>query len=286
MEINFSFIIPHRNSPDLLKRCVDSIPIREDIEIIVVDDNSEPSNRPDLSRPDVKVILLSKKDSNGAGHARNVGKNNAIGRWVLFIDCDDTYTENLVPFMEKYNDSDASVVYFNYNRVKRDIVERNICRCLKDSTDDAVFDTKYLNTMPWNKMVKRNFISENNIVFEETPVGNDIFYTYQVGYFAKDNFVLEDKALYNYYINGGSIIHRRRGDEMYYLTILKHIYQCNAFYTFLGRKNKSKNIFVKFVAILKKRGIVQMFFAIQVFINHYSEIRNSRNYFVENVDKK
>ena len=39
--INYSIIISHKNIPDLLSRCLDSIPKREDIQIIVVDDNSE-----------------------------------------------------------------------------------------------------------------------------------------------------------------------------------------------------------------------------------------------------
>ena len=40
IEINYSFIIPHRNVPHLLQRCIDSIPKRDDIQIIIVDDNS------------------------------------------------------------------------------------------------------------------------------------------------------------------------------------------------------------------------------------------------------
>ena len=40
--INYSIIIPHRNIPLLLRRCLDSIPRRMDIQIIVVDDNSDP----------------------------------------------------------------------------------------------------------------------------------------------------------------------------------------------------------------------------------------------------
>ncbi len=39
-EIVYSIIIPHKNIPLLLQRCLDSIPQREDIQIIVVDDNS------------------------------------------------------------------------------------------------------------------------------------------------------------------------------------------------------------------------------------------------------
>ncbi len=41
-EISYSIIIPHKNSAKLLQYCLDSIPIRDDVQVIVVDDNSEP----------------------------------------------------------------------------------------------------------------------------------------------------------------------------------------------------------------------------------------------------
>ena len=36
-----TIIIPHYNSPKLLDKLLDSIPEREELEVIVVDDNSE-----------------------------------------------------------------------------------------------------------------------------------------------------------------------------------------------------------------------------------------------------
>ena len=86
--INYSFIIPHKNSVKLLNRCLDSIPQREDIEIIVVDDNSD--EKPIVKRT-VEVVYLTYKESNGAGKARNIGITKAKGRWLLFADCDDYY---------------------------------------------------------------------------------------------------------------------------------------------------------------------------------------------------
>ena len=40
MRFKYSIIIPHKNIPVLLQRCLDSIPIRDDIQIVIVDDNS------------------------------------------------------------------------------------------------------------------------------------------------------------------------------------------------------------------------------------------------------
>ena len=43
MKFSYSIIIPHKNTPKFLQRCLDSIPQREDLEVIVVDDNSDPN---------------------------------------------------------------------------------------------------------------------------------------------------------------------------------------------------------------------------------------------------
>lgn len=281
---NFSFIIPHKNCPDLLQRCVDSIPNRDDVQIIVVDDNSDDGKKPSITRPNVIIVSLNKEESNGAGHARNEGLKKAECKWVLFIDCDDTYTGDLPHLLDKYRDSNADVIYFNYNQIKGDSVNNKMFS-MTNMDNDSSFRLKYSLTMPWNKMVKREFIEKHCIHFEECPVGNDIFYTYQVGYYAKENFIFDNSDVYNYYINTGSIVHRKKGDEKYYLTIFKHIYQRNMFYEFLGRNRKRWKVVVKFFAILKKKGIEQMVFAIQVYRKYHDEIINTQNYFVENIKK-
>lgn len=48
-----SFIIPHKNCLVLLNRCLDSILTRDDVQIIVVDDNSDVDKKPTLSRQDI-----------------------------------------------------------------------------------------------------------------------------------------------------------------------------------------------------------------------------------------
>jgi cellulose synthase/poly-beta-1,6-N-acetylglucosamine synthase-like glycosyltransferase len=64
--INYSIIIPHKNIPQLLQRCLDSIPRREDVQIIVVDDNSDANkvdfaNFPGLNDPYVEVVFVKMK---------------------------------------------------------------------------------------------------------------------------------------------------------------------------------------------------------------------------------
>ena len=52
---SFSSIIPHYHIPDLLMRCVDSIPVRDDIQVIAVDDCSPEVDTYLLKYPAFKV---------------------------------------------------------------------------------------------------------------------------------------------------------------------------------------------------------------------------------------
>ena len=101
--INYTFIIPTRNIPLLLNRCLNSIPLRNDIQIIVVDDNSDPKivnqdNFPFKNRKNVEVIF--NKYSKGAGYARNLGLQLAKGKWLLFPDADDFYVDGFIDILD------------------------------------------------------------------------------------------------------------------------------------------------------------------------------------------
>ena len=106
--INYSIIIPHKNTPDLLQYCLDSIPIRSDVQVIVVDDNSDEDKKPTFTRDDVKFFYIDKEHTKGAGRARNVGLEHAVGKWYYnnviyvdnpyFVDGDKVYVNNKLTF--------------------------------------------------------------------------------------------------------------------------------------------------------------------------------------------
>ena len=112
----FSIIIPHYDIPDLLMRCLKSIPVSEDIQVIVVDDNSPNADTyleryPELSRPYLEFIRTTK--GGGAGYARNVGLDHAKGKWLLFADADDFFVEDMHEVIKAHTlSSEADVIYF------------------------------------------------------------------------------------------------------------------------------------------------------------------------------
>ena len=80
-------------------------------------------------------------------------------------------------------------------------------------------------------MVRRDFIASYHIQFEDVILGNDVWYSYQVGYFAKKVEVL-DKRLYVYTINSNSIsFHRTVAKDV--VQIETYVKQ-NAFFNFIG----------------------------------------------------
>lgn len=105
MTPTFSIIIPHKDIPDLLMRCLRSIPVSEDIQVIVVDDNSAGADSyfkkyPEMSRSFWEFIRAPK--NGGAGYARNIGLDRAKGKYVLFADADDFFTYCINDILDEY----------------------------------------------------------------------------------------------------------------------------------------------------------------------------------------
>lgn len=227
--INYSFIIPHHNCPKLLNRLLDSIPQREDIEVIVVDDNSDSDKKPNVSRSDVHVVLIPAGESKGAGHARNVGLGIAKGRWLLFADSDDYYVEDFITYLDEYINSDADIVFFsayvNYDvehpqksqgQNYIDLIFQNYIESRKTELD--LRRAAMAANVPWNKMFNRKFIFNIGAHFEEIPISNDAWFVKYSGAKASKIEIIR-KRLYYYIKYSNNTTNKKRPLSHYYLAI-------------------------------------------------------------------
>lgn len=206
MKYTYSIIIPHHNIPHLLKRCLSSIPQRDDIQVIVVDDNSNNQYLPILQTLEAEftwVTFIYLPENRGAGYARNIGLKDAKGKYILFADADDFFNYCIEQVLDDYRNYDTDIIFFNANSLDTDTYLPTY-RCLhlnemiktyKKHPQKAIFNLRYAFGEPWCRMVKRSLIEENNIRFSETIIHNDRRYSYLVGYYAK-NIHIDERAIY------------------------------------------------------------------------------------------
>ena len=193
--INYSIIIPHKNIPHLLQRCLDSIPVRDDIQVIIVDDNSNPdivdfNSFPGFDRDNVECIF--NKESRGAGYARNKGIDLARGEWLIFVDSDDFFSANINSILDEYIESDADLLFFDYKTVYSDDITQlsdrsNIYHTYIEkyiSDGSAEYELRYCFYPIWGKIIRRSFVDFYRIRCSEVRWSNDVYFSLLVGFYA------------------------------------------------------------------------------------------------------
>ena len=100
--MKLSIIVPVYNTAEYLPKCLDSVicPGVDSCEIIIVNDGSTDSSKT-VAESYVnrypELIRLITTENGGLGQARNVGIENAHGEYLLFLDSDDSLSDNAVP---------------------------------------------------------------------------------------------------------------------------------------------------------------------------------------------
>lgn len=119
----FSVIITTYNREKILPKAIDSVLNQSftDYECIVVNDGSIDGTRNILNyynkKSKVKVINLEK--NGGLSKARNVGAENAKGRFVCFLDDDDVFLKNRLRYQAEQIEKDNCVIQMYYCGVRQ-----------------------------------------------------------------------------------------------------------------------------------------------------------------------
>lgn len=139
-----SIIIPTYNNSSLLKRGLDSIPFDEDLEVIVVDDNSSDDTLDVLKDYDVKVISLD--ENYGPNHARNIAMDHCTGDYIIGMDDDDYfYTDEFRKALKELDGTDF--VFID-------------CKVNNGDVWGLNEDSKYVLWAFWTKFTRRDFIGD------------------------------------------------------------------------------------------------------------------------------
>jgi glycosyltransferase involved in cell wall biosynthesis len=112
-----SVIIPTYQSAGFVKEAIDSVLAQtfEDFEIIVVDGGSTDDTISILSSFGKRISILT-QNGKGVSNARNVGVSAALGRYIAFLDSDDSWLpnklESQVEFLE-HKPNEVGLIYSN-----------------------------------------------------------------------------------------------------------------------------------------------------------------------------
>ena len=107
--MKLSVLIPVWEQEELVKKAIESIPRRDDIEIIAIDDGSTDNSFKSIQEYDYVRAYRNEKNI-GAGLTRNKLIELATGEYIIFLDSDDYFYPKLEEFMT-YLDGTDMVFY-------------------------------------------------------------------------------------------------------------------------------------------------------------------------------
>lgn len=193
--ITYSLIVPHYDYVKGLMRLCSTIPQRDDLEVIIVDDCSCPEAVAQIAAYCAGrkgFTLLSTDINGGGGKARNVGLDAARGRYVFFADCDDFFLPSLSDILDRHADSTADIIFFNAISLRESSYlpsgrAKHLQSYIQLSQTDfalASLRLRYLFGEPWCKIVRRDMLTDHGIRFQESRLHNDTYFSYMAGHCA------------------------------------------------------------------------------------------------------
>ena len=207
-DITISVIIPHYNIPEMLVRALRTIPQREDVQVIVVDDGSDDNigevvdrfKNEDCTSKKFRenVEFYPQPHSGFAGRMRNIGLEHAKGEWVTFLDADDFFSENADRIFTEVQQYSEDIVFYRSIAVMNDDLTKpsgrngfDVFFSIEDKAEQERY-FRYVYTFPIGKFVRRELIERNHCQFEEVPHWNDVYFCTCIGIYAKDIRVCQD----------------------------------------------------------------------------------------------
>lgn len=209
-----SIIVPVYNVEEYLNRCIDSILLQtyNNIEILLIDDGSLDKSSQicdEYMKKDKRIKVIHKKNG-GLSDARNVGIDIARGKYITFIDSDDSVEKDLVEYLYKLVINFNTKMSICSHRVIFDEGKR--IKVLGNGKEEKLTSKecikkmlyhKQVDTSAWAKLYNRNLF--NDIRYPKGMLFEDIGTTYK--FFLKSRFIACGYlAKYNYYVRKNSIV--------------------------------------------------------------------------------
>lgn len=200
-----SIIIAIYNAEKYLLSCVSQILSQPfyDIELLLVDDGSTDMSGQicdGYAAKDERVRVFHEHHA-GVAHSRQVGLERSRGKYILYVDADDTVHADMITDMyHKAEETDADVVMCDYEELTH---EGAIYRCQQPTSSDGVAILNatisgHLYGALWNKMMRREWLLRTKAAFpQQLTMREDLVFLSQcLPYASKIAYI--PKAYYGY----------------------------------------------------------------------------------------
>lgn len=246
-----SVIVPVYNVEIYLKDCLNSLLNQTygNFEIILIDDGSTDNSLKICKKfkENYKNIRLFHHENRGVSETRNFGIDVSNGKYIVFVDSDDTVSKYYLEFLYKaikQNDKyGLAICDFSKDNLENNfdesIIEEKTILESKSLFNKILDDNEEFDGFLWNKIFISEILKHNNIRFpKEIKIWEDMYFvlTY-LKYIDKIIVIKEKLYLYRQRIN--SAVHSNDKD------ILINKIKATKLFSQLDSENEKFNILVK-----------------------------------------
>lgn len=222
-ELLVSVIIPVYQVSDYVERCLLSMMNQTYtyIECIIVDDCSPDDSIARCERliegyqGSIKFRILHHEHNRGLSAARNTGTNAATGEYIFYLDSDDELTIDCLEKLTQPVFKDASIEmvlgYYEYitDEVSKENDKQKSIREEDIDSLEAIRDYYYTRKgwfplTAWNKLIRKDFLVNNQLRFIEGILFEDHPWTFYVIKYLKHLYIIP-AVTYLYYRRPNSI---------------------------------------------------------------------------------
>ena len=217
--------IPIYNCENHLINCLQSVVNQKykNLEVQLVDDlgndNSMQVAEDFIQKhPDFHFKILRNEKNSGLSVVRNVGIDNAQGKYIFFLDSDDEITPDCISKMVEIAEREhVEMVCGNVRTIKLESKEEIDAFKLhntqeKITNNTEIFESFIQGRFPvpsWNKLILLDFLKQNKLYFKEGLFAQDSLQSFETALVLNSVFFLRDDT-YIYYLHQDSVIHNRK----------------------------------------------------------------------------
>lgn len=197
--------------------------IYKNIEIQLVDDLGNDNSMQVAEgfikeHPDFNFKILKNEKNSGLSVVRNVGIENAEGKYIFFLDSDDEITPDCISKMVEVAEREqVEMVCGNVKTIRLETKEEIKAFRLQNTKEKTtgnieIFESFVQGKFPvpsWNKLILLDFLKRNKLYFKPGLFAQDSLQSFETALVLESVCFLQDYT-YIYYLHQDSVIHNRK----------------------------------------------------------------------------